>query len=779
MTPQIATVLAILGVAILLFVTDWLRMDLVAVLVLVSLAITGLVTSAEALSGFSSPAVVTVWAVLILSAGLARTGLAGLVGNQVLRMAGRSEGRLVAVIMLSAAALSCVMNNVGVAALMLPVVVDIARRTGRPPSRLLMPLAFATLLGGMVTLIGTPANILISEALRERGLRPFQMFDYAPVGLAVTLVGIAFFALLGRFLLPTREIKRLPGGEPIDLREFFGLRERIFSVRLPPDSPLAGKTLQQSRLGAVLGLTVISIQRQGSARLAPTPETILQAGDHLLVEGRLDRLIEFHNGQQLLVEEQPFDPEKLLAAEMGFAEVRFPHGSPLPGQSLEQIAFRRRFGVVVLAIRRGSDVMRTNLECAELQHDDVLLIEGRFDQLEALEREPDLLVQRIDTAESYHLKERLMLARVPSGSSLAGKTLGENRLGDAYGLGVMGIVREGTTLPLPDASERLAAEDLLLIKGRREDMETLNGLQSLEVDEKAQADLADLESEQVGLIEVVLSPRTTLADKTLRQLHFREKFGLSVLAIWRAGRAYRSGLRDMQLQFGDALLLYGPRDRARMLGSEPDFLVLTQAAQEAPHRNKAALALLIMAGVLLPVIAGWLPIAIAAVMGMALMILTGCLTMEEAYRAIDWRVIFLIAGMLPMGIALEQSGAAQVVADGLISLVGHWGPLAVMAALAVVALAALQAMPTPAVAVLLAPVAIGAAANLGVSPYPLLMMVAVSASSAFLSPVGHSSNLLIMGPGGYRFLDYPKVGLPLTVVILAVALLLIPFIWPL
>jgi di/tricarboxylate transporter len=777
-TLQIATVLVIVGVAVLLFMTERVRMDLVAMLVLVSLAVTGLVTPVEALSGFSSPAVVTVWAVLILSAGLTRTGLASVVGHQVLRLAGQSEGRLIAVIMLAAAALSGFMNNVGVAALMLPVVIDIARRTRRPPSRLLMPLAFSTLVGGSITLIGTPPNILISEVLRENGLRSFQMFDFAPVGVAVTLASIAFMTLAGRHLLPTRETKQLPSDGHTDLGEFFGLRERLHAVSLPPASPLAGKTLLESRLGVVLGLNVIGILRQGAIRLAPTPETVLQAGDRLLVEGRLERLVELSNGQQILVEEQPLKVEKLLSVETEFAEVRFVEGCSLLGQSLEQIDFRMRFGPVVLAIRRGGGVIRTNLERIPLQLDDVLLVQGRHVQIDALEAEPNVFVERVESVEEYQLGERLMLAQVPPGSLLVGKTLAESRLGGAYGLEVMGIVREGTTQLLPDAGERLAEGDLLLVKGRRQDLQTMAGLQSLEVEEEATIDLSDLESEHVGLIEVVLSPRTTLAGKTLHEIHFREKYRLNVLAIWRSGRVYRSGLRDMPLQFGDALLLYGPRDQARVLGSEPDFLVLTEAAQEAPRRAKAPLALLIMAGVLATVIVGWLPIAIAAVLGMTLMILTGCLTMEEGYRAIEWKAVFLIAGMLPLGTALERTGAAQWLADGLIGLLGSWGPLAIMVGLALLAVVASQAMPNAAVAVLLAPIALGTAVNLDISPYPLFMAVAVAASSAFMSPIGHPSNVLIMGPGGYRFVDYIRVGLPLTVIVLIVAVLVVPVFWP-
>ena len=234
----------------------------------------------------------------------------------------------------------------------------------------------------------------------------------------------------------------------------------------------------------------------------------------------------------------------------------------------------------------------------------------------------------------------------------------------------------------------------------------------------------------------------------------------------------------MALAFGDALLLYGPREELRVLGAEPDFLVLAEEAQAAPNREKAWVALLIMAAVLVPVILGWLPIAIGAVAGVVLMILTACLTMEEAYRAIDWRAIFLIAGMLPLGIAMEQSGAASYLAEGVVALVGGLGPLAATAGLFILAALASQVMPNPAVAVLLAPIALNTANDMGVSPYPLMMAVPVSASAAFLSPVGHPANLLIMGPGGYRFSDYAKVGAPLTLVVLAVVLLVLPVFWP-
>jgi di/tricarboxylate transporter len=305
MTPEIATVLAILVVAVVLFITEWVRMDVVALIVLGSLALTGLVSPSEALSGFSSPAVVTVWAVLILSAGLARTGVAGLIGHRLLRLAGDSEARLLAIIMLTVGLLSGFMNTIGVVSLFLPVVIDIARRTNRPPSKLLMPLAFAALLGGLNTLIGTPPNILISEALMYAGLTPFKMFDYTPLGLIVMLAGIAFMVLIGRRLLPKRDIAReVSSNGAADYRSLYGLHERMVFLNLPMDSVLNGKTLAESRLGSALGINVVAILRNGQAHLAPDARFCLRNGDRLLVEGKLEHFFELVNGSHLILEEE-------------------------------------------------------------------------------------------------------------------------------------------------------------------------------------------------------------------------------------------------------------------------------------------------------------------------------------------------------------------------------------------------------------------------------------------------------------------------------------------
>ena len=780
MTPQIAVVLTILFVAVVLFITERLRVDAVALLVMSSLALTGLVTPSEALSGFSNPAVVTVGAVLILSGGLSRTGVANIIGRQVLRLAGKSQMRLLVVIMLTTGVMSAFMNNIGAAALMLPVVINIARRMGHSPSKLLMPLAFGSLLGGLNTLIGTPPNILVSESLGQYGLRPFQMFDYSAVGIPMTLAGVAFIALIGRHLLPERDISREFRGQDItDLGEVFDLQERLFVLRLPSESTLVGKTLAESRLGSALGLNVIGVRRNGQMRMAPESGLTLQAGDRMLVAGRLDRLNQLHGRRHLIPEEDNLTAEKLVSAEVDIVEVALSSQSSLLGQTLQQIDFRRRYGGIVLAIWRAGVPLRTDIDNLPLQPSDILLMQGLRAELERLQDNPKFQVSSAEPKKVSLIDERLMVVRIPDDSTLVGKTLVKSRIAETFGLTVLGLLRDGTTRLMPPTEERFQAGDMLLVKGKSEHLATIGGLQGLEIDREVPLDLEELESEGVGLLEAVLSPHTTLAGKTLRQLHFREKHGLSLLAIWREGRPYRSNLRDMALRFGDAFLLYGSREKLKLLGSEPDFLVLSEETQEAPHLNKAPLAVSIMAGVLLSVILGWVHISIAAVVGATLMVVTGCLNMEEAYRFIEWRAIFLIAGMLPLGIAMDQTGAASLVAEGVVATVGGFGPLVVVASLFILAILSTQVLPNPAVAVLLAPIAVSTANDLGMSPHTLMMTLALAASAAFLSPVGHPVNVLVMGPGGYRFIDYIKMGLPLSLVVLVVLLFVLPVFWPL
>jgi len=348
---------------------------------------------------------------------------------------------------------------------------------------------------------------------------------------------------------------------------------------------------------------------------------------------------------------------------------------------------------------------------------------------------------------SYPLDKRLRQLRVPDASKLIGLSLNESRLGDAVDVQILYVVRQNGTAFVPTSKDCFEPEDRLVVSGSS-DMISILQMQGLEgvfvEDQSHPIDLSVLEDDQVGLIEVMLSPHSVLSGITLSQMNFREKYGLTVLAIWRKGRAYRSDLRNMALQLGDALLLYGPWEKLIVLGREPDFLVLTEIAQEVPREEKSKLALIIMIAVLFPVIMGWLPIYIAVVIGAAFMILTKCLTMEEAYRYIEWKAVFLIAGMLPLGTALDKSGAARLLAEGVVDSLGPFGPYAVLFGLLVITFIATSIIPTAALVVLMVPIALKTSASLGISPHALMMGIAMAASSSFTSPISHPANVLVI-----------------------------------
>ena len=778
------TILVIIAAALLLLITERLRMDVVALLVLISLALTGLITPVEALSGFSSPAVITVWAVFILSGGLSQTGLAMKLGRQIYRLAGKDEIQLIFGIMIVAGFMSAFINNVGVAALLLPVIMDLARRLNISPSKLLMPLAYATLLGGLTTLIGTPANILINGLMQELGLNSFGFFEFAYVGLPILLVGIVFMGLIGIRLLPRRDLeKNASPSQDNNLDDIYSFDERLFVLKIPVLSPLDGKLLNESRLGATLGLNVIAIMRHGDTLLAPGPATPLMSGDNLVVEGRLELLDNLQKCRQFELAIEDLTVQRLISANVQLAEVEVDRSSKLIGRTLLESNFRHEYGVNVLAIMREDSAQRTNLQSLVLQAGCKLLVQGSTEQLAQLEIGSDWSAYQSLTYEdaeaAYALNERLQILQIPKGSNLIGSSLAENRLADAYGISVLGIIRDDNLNLMPQPDERISDKDLLLVEVWPRDLDVIQGLKTLEVDRKNILDLKDLQSSQIGVLEVVLSPHSTLAGKTLREIHFREKFGLSVIAIWRGGRAYRSNQRDISLRFGDALLVYGPKDKFRVLGAEADFLVLTEEAQKPLRLEKAPLAALIMVAVVVPVIFGWLPIAISAVAGATLMVVTGCLTMEEAYQAIEWKVVFLIAGMLPLGIALQQTGTAEFIAQRVVNLVGGSGEIAILASVFTLTAITTQVMPNAAVTVLMAPIALNTANEVGISVYSMAMLVAIAASASFMSPIAHASNSLVMGPGGYRFSDFIKVGALLTLIVMLVTLLVLPFFWPL
>ena len=785
MSAEIITVLAILVAVIILLIMEWTPLEVLAMLVMGTLAITGIVTPKEALAGFSNPAVVTIWAVFILSGGLTRTGIANILGRQLLKVAGGGERILVVIIMLIAGGLSAFMNNVAVAALMLPVIMDIARKTGRSPSMLLMPLAYGSLLGGLTTMIGTPPNILVSEALRDNGLEPFSLFDFSPVGLLVMGGGIAFITLIGTRMLPKRNLPKETTGQERDFRSVYRLKDHLFQIRIPDHSFLVGKTLATSRIGAALSLNVIGITRGNQTLLAPPINEVIQADDQLIVEGNLDQIHEMNHWGQLRAEAETVDPVILLTHGLQVARLRIKSGSDFENQTLSAIGFRNRFGLNVLGIERNDRLIREDLKKRTLKAGDVLLVHGSLEPLTDLGDHEDFdspdILSTSDVAQSVLLGDRLRRLCVPETSKLVGLTLRESRLGDAVDVQILVILRLDGSAWIPASSDRFEAGDQLIVAGTTDMISILlmQGLEGIFIETDGhRLDQSTIEDDRVGLVEATLSPHSVLTGMSLREINFRDKFGLTVLAIWRKGEAYRDALRDMPLQFGDALLLYGPWEKLNLLGREPDFLVLTETAQQAPREKKAKLALAIMAAVLVPVILGWLPIYIAVVVGAACMVLTRCLTMEEAYRYIEWKAVFLIAGMLPLGTALDNTGAARLLAEGVVGIVGPYGPYAVLGGLMLITFMATSIIPTAALVVLMVPITLKTATGLGISPYPLMMGIAMAASSSFTSPVSHPANVLVMGPGGYRFIDYVKLGLPLTLVVFIILMIVIPLFWP-
>jgi di/tricarboxylate transporter len=536
--------------------------------------------------------VITVWAVYIVSGGLFKTGVADSVGRGILRLAGDREPRLIAMIMVTCGVISAFMNNVGATAMLMPALVGISRRTKIAVSKLLMPLSFSSLLGGKMTLIGTPANILAMGVLADRGLSTLGFFDFAPMGIVVLTTGVLYMFLIGRRLLPVREGTQ-------GRQDVYRLREYVTQVRVSNPSPLAGKTLLESRLGQGYDLTVLALERDGESRSRIGRDTRLQTGDLLTVEGSVD----------------------------------------------------------------------------------------------------DLMAAR-----------------------------------EALGL-------------------------------------TIEAEQEL--------DLERLEPGNVRLIEATLAPRSSLVSRTLREVRFRDRYGFTALAIWRHGETMTEKLRDAPLQFGDALLLQGPQHRVRELQEGTDFLVLEPLEVEQLRRKKAPIAVSALALAILLVVFAGFHISLAMVIASVVMILTGCLSIEEAHESIDWRTVFLVAGMLPLGMAMEATGTAQYLADIMLDALGDYGSLALLAGTYLFAALITQAMSNAAAMVLIVPIAVDTALALGANHITFTMAVVIGAATSFLTPIGHKANVLVFGPGGYRFFDYARVGFLLTLALLTVSMIFLPLFWPL
>jgi di/tricarboxylate transporter len=758
------------------FLTEKLPVDLTAFLGLTILVFAGYLTPAEAFTGFSSPAVITMLSVFIVGAALLETGVADVIGGHIHKIVGSSETRLIIVLMVTAGIMSAFMNNIAATAVLMPAVSTIARRAGLAPSRLFMPLAFGAILGGTTTLVGTPPNILAAQVLSERGLEPFSLFDFTPLGLALLALGVLYMLTLGRRLLPVREQHGATPTESRDLSQVYKLEEHLFSIRLPVDTPVDGKSLAETRFGNTLGVKVLAIIRDGKQRLAPTPDSVLRAGDVLFVNSRAADLEGLLHIQELEVEQTDLAALPTPVRGVSGVRARIVEGAPLIGHSLRQLRFRERFGLVIVGIRRGESLQRRKLGEWILAAGDEVLALGLQERIDSLPEHPDFDVLESGLGSVREVVSELYLLRIPEGSSLAGSPIRSSRLAELVGITVGGLIRGDETRLAVSPEEVLQAGDRLLITGEPRRLKTMVELGEVMIETKSEE--APLESEEIGMVEAVLAPRSSAIGNTLAEIEFQSRHGLLALALWREGKPLHVDFSDVPLRLGDALLLHGPREKIRRLASDPDYVVLSQPDQAPRRLSKAKWAfgaLLLMVAL---VVTGIQPIHVAAFAAASLAILFGALTMQKAYRAIEWKAIFLVAAVLPVGMAMERTGAAMFLADGVTTLAGPLGNHVTLAALVFLASLLSQGLDGAPSVVLLAPVVLNASEALGVSPYPMMMGVSLAASAAFMTPFSHKANLLVMGAGGYRSSDYLKVGTPLTILVFILLVALVPVFFP-
>ncbi len=775
MTLQIGILFAILAVMVYLFLTEKLAVDLTAFLGLIVLIFAGYVTPGEAFQGFSSPAVITMMSVFIIGAAMLETGVADMIGGQIHRLVGNSEIRLMVTLMLVAGLLSAFMNNIAATAVLMPAVATLGPRAGLAPSRLFMPLAFGAILGGTTTLVGTPPNILAAQMLADRGLEPFKLFDFTILGVSILLLGLIYMVTIGKRLLPKSGGRGPAGGPSEDLAQVYRLEDRLFSLHLADDSPLDDKTVAETRLGNTLGIKVVSLQR-GTRQIQVVGETVLHGGDVLLVDGEAETVKELLSMQHVEVHSISADELPTVPRGVGGIRAVVQSNASVVDRSLRELAFRDRFGVVVAAVRRDGKLLTDHLAELNLQDGDEILGLGVRKSLERFSKGTDFEVLELGLAALRDLQDRVYTIVIPESSDLAGKTIAQSRLGELVGITVVGVTREGDTRLAISPADRIEAGDHLLLASEPQSIQAL-----LSVGEVVLGDPdtdASLQADNIEMVEVALAPRSTAEGRTLKEMDFRDRYGLIALALWRGGQPIHTDLADVVLRFGDALLLRGPREKLKRLAADSDFVVLTEAIGDSLRKRKAPFAvggLLLMVGL---VASGFQPIHVAAFTAASLVIFSGALTMQETYRAIEWRVIFLVAAVLPVGFAMERTGAANFLADSVVQFAGPLGPHFVLGALVVLASLLSQGLDGAPSVVLLAPVVIQMADRLSLSPYPLMMGVSLAASAAFMTPFSHKCNLLVMGAGGYHSKDYVKVGTPLTLVIFALLIWLIPLLFP-
>lgn len=625
MTTEMVITLIILAVAIIFFVTEWLSVDVVAIGVVLALILTDIITVQQGIAGFSSKAVISIGALFIVGGAVFHTGLANVLAAQILRIAGQSEQRLLLVLMISVATLSAFISSTGVVALMLPALVSLANRLKIATSRILIPVAYSALLGGTATLIGTPPNIVASDALVAGGYEPLGFFSFAPPGVILIAIGTVYMLFFGARVLPTRYPKSLVQGveSPLELFDIHKLPDRLFRLKVPAASPLDGLAIRDAHFKTQHEVTVVRV---------------------------------YH------------DPEST-------------NGSTTGNGTSSGVRPLRRATVTHV----GANTV--------LHADDILIVQGDIDDVKA-------------AADQWQM-------------------------------------------------------ELLLT---------------------APIEQKDIINNDLGIAEVMLRPRSELLGKTLREVRFRALYRLNVLTINRPGGDIPADVRDTTLKFGDMLIVQGAWDDIFALKRQRhDFIVMgePEAAQMGAfaRTNRAPFALAILVGMVFLIASNIMELTTASLLAAFLVVVVGCLTMDEAYRAIDWKSLILIAGMLPMSTALEEVGIVSAIADGLVDSLGEVGPIAVLAGLFFMGMTFTQVLSNTTTAVLLAPIAILTATEMDVKPEPFIIAIAFSTSLAFATPVATPVNTLVMTAGNYKFSDYARAGLPLMIIGMIVSLIVLPLLW--
>ncbi len=633
MTGQIALLLLILFVTSVLLAFEWVTADVIALGTLITLILTGLLPAEEAFAGFGSETFIFLLGLFIMSAALTRTGVVEMTGRLIVRHTSENPNHLLAVVMVASSGLSAFLSNTAATAFFLPLVLGLSRRLRTSASKLLLPLAFASILTSSVTLVSTSTNIVVNALLTQYGMEPMGMFELTPVGLPIAIAGLLYVYFIGRRLLPDRT------NDAPDL-DALGNYPYLTEVIIVPDSPLAGKSLEESGLGKDLDLNVLRIVRNKSRYMAPRARTRLETGDVLLVEGTRDDLLKVK---------------------------------------------------------------------------DVAGLEFKAD---------------------YKLQEE---ARVVAQREVADETQAETADNAVLNGGTMPASNGAVAPPAP-------AEDPV---------------------------------QELQLIELLIPPQSSLINRTLRGSQFRERYGVQVLAINRHDRSIRRKLSQVSLKMGDVLLVQGkPEDLAQLEVENSTFRILGTVKNERPNWKRAPLAIAIFLGTLAAATFNLLTFPVAVLLGAALVFVTRCITPEEAYREVQWSALILIGSMLAIGVAMDRTGAAAYIASEIVTLMGDASPFWLLTAFFVLTVLLTQPMSNQAAAVVVVPVAITTAVQLGLNPRAFAMTIALAASCSYLTPL-EPSCLMVYGPGRYKFSDFLRVGSLLTFIIYIITMIGVPLVWPL